>query len=311
MNNRGYRVHGLQLLSPVELHSALRAEVDPAHAIVIDDLGEGTVPAGVPENPEFVVLVDGRAVLTLHRESGDWKLRASGLLSFSITEDLSRVSVLRAPGTNPNFAPMLLVGAALATVATLGGKVVLHASAISTPGGVIAFAGQSGQGKSTVAALAALAGAPLFADDVVALDLADTVIAHRGVPVSRLRSRSGALADLGDTSFTEDTVDGRLAVHFPAEPQLELPLAAVVYPMQSPEATEVSLEVLTGVDAFRTLALCMRLNGWCSPERRRQAIANTAALAERTTVAVATIPAGTAAGSPTGEQLLAAVSALG
>ncbi len=310
MSKVGYHLHGLQVLSPFDLPACLLADVDRAEAVVIDDLGEGAVALGVPDNPDLAVMVDGRAMLTLHREAHDWELRCPGLLAFSISEDLNRVSVLRAPGTDPNFAPMLLSGAALATVATLSGKVVLHASAVSTPAGAVAFAGPSGQGKSTVGALAALAGAPLFADDVLALDLGDRVVAHRGVPIARLRSRSGALANLADSVRTEDTVDGRLAAHLPAEPRLELPLAAVIYPEQSIEATEVSLRVLTGIEAFQTLARCMRLNGWCSPERRRHAIAGTAALAERTTVAVATIPAGTNAAGQVGEQLLKALEAL-
>jgi len=170
----GYRLHGLQLLSPFELPERLRAEVDPAQAIVVHDLGEGPVPTQIPDDPELALTIDGHPTLTLHREANLWQLRCPGWLSFSISDDLR--SVVRSPEAEREFVPMLLAGAALAMVATLAGKVVLHASAVSTKRGIVAFAGPSGQGKSTVAALAALAGAPLFADDVLAVDLGDLVV---------------------------------------------------------------------------------------------------------------------------------------
>jgi len=314
MTSVGYRLHGLlhglQVLSPFDLPERLRADVDPAHAIVVHDLGEGPVPAQIPDNPELALTVNGHPTLTLHRDADQWQLRCPGWLSFSISDDLRQIWVLRSPEAEREFVPMLLAGAALAMVATLADKVVLHASAISTSRGVVAFAGPSGQGKSTVATLAALAGAPLFADDVLAVDLGDPVMAHRGVTVARLREGSQALAEISEVPHTEQTVDGRLAVQLPQEAELTMPLAAIVMPVQTKDAKQVSLKVLDPAAAFQTLARCMRLNGWRTAERQRRAIADTAALAGNTPVALATIPSGESADAGIGEQLLETLEAL-
>jgi hypothetical protein len=51
------------------------------------------------------------------------------------------------------------------------GLLVLHASAVSLDGGVVAFLGHSGRGKSTTAATLHARGCAVVADDVVAVDL--------------------------------------------------------------------------------------------------------------------------------------------
>ena len=55
-------------------------------------------------------------------------------------------------------------------VAAIHGLIPIHASAIATPGGVIAIAGPSGSGKSTTAMMLAGKEAEWFADDTLLLD---------------------------------------------------------------------------------------------------------------------------------------------
>jgi serine kinase of HPr protein (carbohydrate metabolism regulator) len=55
----------------------------------------------------------------------------------------------------------------------VSGYEVLHASAVRTPGGVAAFCGMSGTGKSTVAYGLSRRGYPLWADDAVVFSAAD------------------------------------------------------------------------------------------------------------------------------------------
>jgi hypothetical protein len=62
-----------------------------------------------------------------------------------------------------------LIGQLLPLLLSLSGRLVLHASAVRTPGGVIALIGKSGAGKSTLAAALATAGFPLATDDCIAL----------------------------------------------------------------------------------------------------------------------------------------------
>jgi hypothetical protein len=71
----------------------------------------------------------------------------------------------------------------LPNVAILRGYEALHASAVESPHGVVALAGPSGVGKSTLAAELIGRGWPLFADDVLILGHGEEgVFAHPGTP---------------------------------------------------------------------------------------------------------------------------------
>lgn len=62
---------------------------------------------------------------------------------------------------------IFLLGLVWGTLCHQRGTFPLHASAISTPGGITAFAGHSGSGKSTTAALMDSLGFGLIADDIL------------------------------------------------------------------------------------------------------------------------------------------------
>ncbi len=76
-----------------------------------------------------------------------------------------------------------LLGRVLPNVAIMRGYEALHASAVDSPEGVVAVAGPSGMGKTTLALELLGRGWPLFADDVLALgDGSEGVRAHPGSP---------------------------------------------------------------------------------------------------------------------------------
>ena len=64
-----------------------------------------------------------------------------------------------------------ILGPVIATVLHQRGYLVLHASAVQTNGGAIAFLGSAGCGKSTLAAALHDRGYSIISDDVVAVDL--------------------------------------------------------------------------------------------------------------------------------------------
>jgi len=92
-----------------------------------------------------------------------------------------------------------LLGTILAVLLHQRRYFVLHASAIAVDGGVVAFLGDKGQGKSTMAATLYSRGHNLVADDTVALDLSDlnnpTVLP--GFPQFKLWPEAAA-SSLGD-----------------------------------------------------------------------------------------------------------------
>jgi hypothetical protein len=121
----------------------------------------------------------------------------------------------------------VLLDTVLWTVSLLRGYEQLHASAVRTPHGVIAFVAASGGGKSSLAAEFLRRGAALYTDDILALERReDVVVAHCGPPVMNLPRRLvheidgeiSVLADFGEEQWVQ--------VRRP--PQPAQPLATIV-----------------------------------------------------------------------------------
>lgn len=74
------------------------------------------------------------------------------------------------PGADPAAIRLYLLGPALALLLHQRKYLVLHASAVRMNGGAVAFVGDKGMGKSTMAAAMHARGHALAADDVVAID---------------------------------------------------------------------------------------------------------------------------------------------
>ena len=81
------------------------------------------------------------------------------------------ITVAPLPDVEERLVRIPLLGASMAVLLYQRGKFVLHASAVSVGGRAIAFIGDKGYGKSTMAAMFCGLGYELLADDVVAVDL--------------------------------------------------------------------------------------------------------------------------------------------
>ncbi len=101
--------------------------------------------------------IDGGFLLRFGR-LGDFTVRAGG-------DEVICHETAGDPGAGRHF----LLDHVLPRVADLRGGHVLHATAVVTPFGAVAFIGPSGAGKSTLAASFVDAGFPLLADDCLAL----------------------------------------------------------------------------------------------------------------------------------------------
>ncbi len=81
----------------------------------------------------------------------------------------------------------LLLGQGLPIAAALRGLEVLHASAVVFEDQVLAFAGRSGTGKTSLALNLLAHGGKFLADDVVALEVEnDVLLAHPGISVAHV-----------------------------------------------------------------------------------------------------------------------------
>jgi hypothetical protein len=107
-------------------------------------------------------------------------------------------SVMARP--HPAAGPGLVEDAYRRTVLPLAlqvqGTEVLHASAVRSPRGVVAFCAESGTGKSTLAAALGERGYPLWADDAIAVDTSNIPVMTVRLPF-RLRLRPASAAFFG------------------------------------------------------------------------------------------------------------------
>ena len=73
------------------------------------------------------------------------------------------------PGVEPEAVRLLILGAAMGVLLYQRGLTVLHASAVAIDGGVVAFLGEKGAGKSAIAAALYARGHRFITDDLLAV----------------------------------------------------------------------------------------------------------------------------------------------
>ncbi|NUP07090.1 MAG: hypothetical protein HOW73_13630 [Polyangiaceae bacterium] len=170
------------------------------------------IPAQAPREdhgPEaWIVSYDfeGSTFLRVGRLGSGYLVRAPGVADFRMSEDGTSVEVVPYPGVDKAEIEELFEQVVVPGIDQLAGTPAIHASAVSTPHGAIAFVGPSGAGKSTLAGLLSTKW-PLLADDYLPLRIdGDRVVAQpsstwvrlRGASVERLREqgtiRAGKLA---------------------------------------------------------------------------------------------------------------------
>lgn len=100
-----------------------------------------------------------------YRADGGYLLRFPELADFQVSGDGRVVTCLPAPASSESTAKHLYLNQVLPLVLSKLGELVFHASAVEVAGGAIAFVGESGRGKSTLAASLAIAGFRLLTDD--------------------------------------------------------------------------------------------------------------------------------------------------
>jgi hypothetical protein len=213
--------------------------------------------------------------LSEHRATAEVVISDTG--RFTIDAEARIISHLAPVGVDRAAVALDLIGVVLPYAMHREGAWCMHASAVQTPEGAVAFVATRGTGKSTLAAACVQAGCALVADDVVVLreQAGAVTVTPSGVPL-RLRAetarRVGVYADDADGW-------GKVRV---AGPLLDavLPLAAVYLlsaasPDDSVERVERGTraaalalftngkitELLGGVAAGEALGRCVTLAG--------------------------------------------------
>lgn len=216
------------------------------------------------------------------RGAGEILIRPPDIGRFLLTAP-GTVRIDPAPATVEKDLRAILFGSVLGAFIQMRGLLPLHASAVTFADGVVAFAGASGAGKSTMAAFLSERGHQTVADDVCVVDTAGAAPMVRPA-IARLKLWGASMDALGKPRLeaNRDTLRWE-KYHVRQDPEVAArPLRAIVALEQAP-GPHPALQPLTGAEAltavlanaFRPeIARCLGL----MPEIFRQSAAAAAAV---------------------------------
>lgn len=246
-----YRTYGLTIASQLELPELPQAEATSQPDVVVLTPGVADKLEGATFRQGWLEMGDDRCQITIE---GIARYRVEQgqriLLDRRVPRDVS-------PVADPGDIRLFLLGSALGALLHQRHWLPLHVSALKTPGGVWAFTGHSGAGKSTIGAwLHYTQNWPLVTDDVAVIKPhEETPYLHPGPP--RVKLWKDALAALGIKTeglvrdlTREDKYHLMLNKGFQDHPA---PLKALVMLERAEEGEAASLERIQGVEAFKSV----------------------------------------------------------
>lgn len=294
MTDRATQVYtqcGMALRSEIPLD--LTASTDTPWDVDVR-LGPETNDSWLPPSGEVVAAYgdDDLRWYTATTTTDGYLIRFPGCGDFIVSADISNVVVCAQRDGRSDLLSILLAGTMSAFLASLRGTTVLHASAVTVGDTAVAFVGNSGQGKSTMAALMCVEGAALVADDVLAVEPGYTPACRGGASALRLRAAAAHLADAQPDRALRVTEDDRRAFSARVAPSGPHPLGAIVIPSPSESATHVQLSAIEPSDAVVRLMSMPRIVGWRHRDVITRDFATLGQIANRVPIYAATIPWG-------------------
>jgi hypothetical protein len=179
-------------------------------------------------------------------------LRVHGIASYEVTNG-REILVCPEPGALALDVRAYLLGTLFVVLCQQRGLLPLHASAVSTGQGVVAFVARSGQGKSSLAAHLAQRGFRVVGDDICLIDTsAGQPVVIPAAPWLKLwrdsLQRLGKQADELDRVFSEDD-KYRLPIGQTSAPE---PIHRLVF-LELTERPAPELEEVTAIEAIPLL----------------------------------------------------------
>jgi hypothetical protein len=179
-----YVAHGINIHSDLQLPELASVEAEAAGDVIIR-------PGKVPEFQSDEVVEEGCFLATAEE-------------AFIFWEDVGSFQVIRGreivfdpiQGVEDGLLHHVILGSVLAILLHQRGLLVLHASSVADPDGAVVVLGDSGWGKSTVAAALCSRGFGFVTDDVLSIDNeSGTLKAVPGIP--RVKMAQDAAVMLG------------------------------------------------------------------------------------------------------------------
>ena len=229
------RAFGLCVEAPWRLSGA--TDSHPVHAGGTRRVRVAWVPGDRLEetawdNAEFVFqprFTDGESHFTVRRGERGYRLSFDEFGRYAVSLD-GREANCEADAVAVERSERFLFAQVLPLAAVLQGLDVLHASAVAWDGGVVAFLGPSGAGKTTTATRLMARGATLITDDALALEMTGgKIVAHPGPRFVAIAATDLTLAD-GPPPWLGPQLGESDKPHFaPLVSERALPLVGVYY----------------------------------------------------------------------------------
>ena len=210
-------------------------------------------------------LPGGKPWLSCVKINSGYLLRFNELADFTIDRNGREIVCMSRPGIPEDTLQHLLLDQVIPLVINLRGGEALHASAILTPRGVVAFAGPAGSGKSTIAASLFKMGYPFVSDDCLTLQGKDrNIYAIPAYPGLRLwkDAKAHLFGDKGNKKLVAHYTS-KLRVDVEEEPgsysPAPKPFTRLYDIMNSPETdatSDITIERLSPRDSFMALVRC-------------------------------------------------------
>ena len=165
----------------------LRNSRDVEPAVTVRQMFDGQINPGEFETRYEWHNDQGQLICRCARRDADYLLYLPSQATFHIELD-GIINYLAAPEVGQGLLRQLLLNQVLPRYLAHSGELLLHASAVTMPNGrTVAFLGDSGYGKSTLASYCHLQGAQIIDDDCILLRSDDYgVCITGGVPTLRL-----------------------------------------------------------------------------------------------------------------------------
>lgn len=130
-----------------------------------------SLPKSIEDSPFHEwIFPDGTKWAKFYRVDKEFLVSFPNLGDFVVSADGCTVRAWPAPEISEDTMQHLYLNQVLPLALSKQGRIVFHASAVDTGNGAIAFLGESGRGKSTLAASFAAAGQRFLTDDALLLD---------------------------------------------------------------------------------------------------------------------------------------------
>ena len=192
----------------------------------------------------------------LEHSGEGWLIKSQGVADFEVVGG-RQIRVWPAAGAEQKDIEIFLFGVVWATLCHQRGLLPLHASAITSKGGIIAFAGSSGVGKSTTAALMVSLGYELVTDDMLPISFNQQAVPGAWPYTRRLKLHDGPIIQLGLTpaELVSENVDNEKYFVCPktvADDKWNM--LDRIYVLENNSAESLApIDRITGADAVRAI----------------------------------------------------------